>query len=202
MAYVSRRPLRVTSVIVLGFAVGPFFLTGCAPSSGASVLGPLDSLAESSGVRVQAADSQLLAAPTQHSFVVDSIAAGRLLSSEGVESFAGPLLAAGDLTVTDGLITEATISVTAPSVSTVVFQLTEPVLLRREGNNGEAFAAIGTLSYGEMVRPNSEIRITPELDAEGGSVTASIGLPEGFLASESVEAGSLEVTVQVQVQTK
>ncbi|MEB4614190.1 hypothetical protein [Leucobacter sp. M11] len=198
MPVVPRHPLRVATVLVFGFTALPLVLTGCAPSSGASLFSSLDGSAESEGVRLQAADSGLLEAPTHQSFLVDSIASGRLLDAAGAESFAGPLLAAGDLSVTDGLITQATISVTAPMVTNVVFALSEPVLLRRDGNDGEAFAAVGTLTYGETVLPNTEIRITPALTAEGGSVTASIGLPENFFQAETPDAGTLEVTVQVQ----
>lgn len=191
MRHHSRFGARLVFAAAAGLALGPL-LVGCSPSAAPQADRQV-------GATLQAAaDSDFMSAPTPVTFSVDEVASGRLLDLAGESIVTGPLRANGGLTIVDGQITAAVITVNASPLPEVRFSLTEPVQLRRELTGTDAFPAIGTLVFGSTERHDTEILLTPDLSRAGGEVTATMELPEGFLPHQDVAAGSLEIRVSVR----
>lgn len=194
-----------SSLRTLGFAVAvvalPIPLAAC---SGAQAIdNPLG------GELRAATGSDVFSEPSVHSYEVQSIAITQP-DPMVYDSLDLPRLhGSGSMELSDGVITSATFELTTGlDQQTVAFELTEPLVLRREDTPKEPVDATGTLQVGEMQRYDTHLAVTPTFDGNGAAVLeVKFHVPDGLAAMHDASLQKLTgnvdtVTAQIVLQAE
>lgn len=170
-----RRSLQTLGLATV-IAALPMFLLACSASS--------EDEAHTSELRA-ANGSDVLGLPTASEYEVTAV---ELTQPElaALTGFAEPR-SSGGLTLTDGVITEATLSVDILKEQQLRFALSDPVVLRRAGGAGETVHAMGTLTLsdadGSAGQYGTEVELTPRFnDDDTAEFDVEIELPEHLLS--------------------
>lgn len=221
----SARRIGIISATVTLPLTLPFVLTACSSASAGSV----------HGAELRAAtDSDMLDVPSERVYEVDDISI-TVTTTEAVEQpddaggydafSAQPETAEeaaeataeqridgldydGEVALSDGVITEARLSVTLEEQLPVTFTLTEPIVLRREGGTGVTVNAIGTLTVGAFERHGTAVSLTPvfenpdraEMDFEIGSLDTMFLPATGHLGAVAENLDSITARVTLTAE--
>lgn len=168
------------------FIAAPLCLSAC---SSAPVLGEVHASLRT------AAGSDVLAPPIPERYIADTTAIGSLRGETGEVLGSSELHTSGELTLTDGVITAADFAASAEGLPELSFTLTQPIMLRRDGQSGETVDAVGTLVVGQMERRDTTIRITPDFSGDSALVNATITLPDSLMHALPETSRVLEVSL-------
>lgn len=154
-----KHSVRTLGVAALVLGV-PLPLIACAQSEATgSVLG--------SELRA-ATGSDVFSEPAVQEYTVDSITLTRPDPASLTALGMANVDSTGSLQVSDGVITDAHLTVsTGIADQAVSFTLTEPLVLRREDNTGEPVDATGVLDVGSVQHHNAHVTMTPFFSEEG-----------------------------------
>ena len=185
----SGRSARAFGLVATVTAAIPLCLTACAPAAQLGV--PASELSA-------AADSDLLATPTEHVYRVTDVQLVAPIDTSALGANMGDRVTpSGTLVVADGVITEAELSVVYREWTEATFVLTEPTVLRREGSADGTVTATGTLSVNGIEQPGTGVRLTPgTMTADRAEFDVSFTVPDNLLIAGG-ENGSGEVTAHV-----
>ena len=131
-----------------------------------------------------ATGADVFSEPSVQTYSVDDIS----LSKPGPEVLRSlglpPVTSSGSLELSDGVITEAELTVTTGVAhQSISFELSEPLVLRRDDHSAEPVDATGVLEIGGVQHHNAQLTLTPEF-ANDGTATLDIefDVPEGVLS--------------------
>lgn len=189
------RALRATCVAVTA-AAAALSLAAC---SGERSVG----LRETGELRA-ATDDDVFAEPAEQRYRVVAV---DLSSPElGLLGETASIRPEGSLVLSDGEITEARMSVSSGlHGSSIAFQLTEPLVLRRDIDSAEPVDAVGTLSIGGVEHHRTRMELIPSFSADGtAELDLEIPVPASLATSPLLGAGevdSVRATVQLAVES-
>lgn len=164
---------RGTAAAVTALLVAaPLCLSAC---SAAPVLGDVHASLRT------AAGSNVMEPPIAERYIADTTATGSVQAESGEVLESSELQTTGELTLVDGVITSADFAATADGLPALSFSLTQPIVLRRDGQSGESIDAVGTLVVGPLERRDTTIRISPDFSGDTAYVDAQITLPESLM---------------------
>ncbi len=147
-----RRSARKLGLAAAVTATLPLTLTACSPAEDQAVY---------AAELKAAAGSDFLQLPTEHVYRITDTSlltpVGPPLSS-AIES---QLRSAGELTLKDGVITDAELRLTMAGLPEATFTLEQPTVLRREGNPETTVTAVGTVAVGGTERSGISVQLTP-----------------------------------------
>lgn len=167
MAVRRRDSFRSISALAAAAAL-PLCLASCAASSSGVELPLGDSL-------LSATDGEVFETPDERAYRVTSIEITEpALGSDELQTLADQA-SDGSMVLSDGVITDAHLTLAMEGLPELEFALTEPVVLRRDGN-GDVVNAKGTLTVGNTVRYTTHAAITPRFDDEAESIEFDVRL--------------------------
>ncbi|MGO1735291.1 MAG: hypothetical protein ACTHZ9_03065, partial [Leucobacter sp.] len=109
----------------------------------------------------------------------------------------------GSLVLSDGVITDATLKLAVAGQPNIEFALTEPVVLRRDGD-GDVVNATGTLTVANTVRYTARAAITPRFHSNEESIEFDVrlnlpGAPLTLHSEDDSEDSDLPSSIEATV---
>lgn len=128
--------------------------------------------------------SDVVAPPSERVYEVTGVEMSSDLAMPGL-TLPDTVTPSGYFVVGDGVITdarfEATFGSTDGAQATASFELTQPTVLRRVHSDEASLTAVGTVTVGDVVRPNSDVEFSVvSLDDESAEVEVQLNTPARF----------------------
>lgn len=160
----SARSLGVVAIVV----TLPLGLTSCSLASAGTEIPLGNELSAASG-------ADIFEVPDEQEYEVTSIeVTDTSVASSKLQALADQS-SDGSLVLSDGVITDATLKLAVVGQPNIEFALTEPVVLRRDGN-GDVVNATGTLTVDNTVRYTARAAITPRFDSDEETIELDVRL--------------------------
>lgn len=188
----SRKPLLAVGCGLLAVTL-PLSLSACAASEGSATEQQVSRLQAASGM------ADLVEPAAREYTVTDVVVEAPELLGEPSANAVG-----GSLTLTDRVITEATFNAEYEAGKSLTFNLTEPVMLRRDDDAASPVTAVGTLSLPGTEWYSARARVQADFsDPHQAFLTIEIEVPAGLLErvshpnfADTVDTITAEVTLE------
>ncbi|WP_449277857.1 hypothetical protein [Leucobacter sp. GX24907] len=139
-----------------------------------------------------ATDDDVFAEPAEQHYRIVSVDVAS--PDLGVLGASGAIRPEGSLTLSDGEITEADMTIASGlHGKSVSFSLTEPLVLRRDNESAEPVDAVGTLRIGGIEHHRTTVEVIPSFEGDGtATLDLEIPVPASLSAAPLFSDGAID----------